>query len=60
MKKLLLVFSTLFTGCMTKPLATTCDRFGMYTARVDVIALNHDVKTKGYVQTKFVCLPKRN
>jgi hypothetical protein len=48
----------LVSGCASHGLGQTCDRFGMQTEYVDVIALDHDIDGKGFTQTKFHCVPR--
>jgi hypothetical protein len=48
----------LVSGCASHGLGQTCDRFGMQTEYVDVIALDHEVLDKAYTKTTFRCIPK--
>jgi hypothetical protein len=60
MKKiyLIVIISSSLTGCASTGLGKTCEKFGMQTEYVDVIALDHDVDGKGFTQTKFHCVPR--
>jgi hypothetical protein len=54
----ILVCIGLLTSCQSSNLGKTCERFGMQTQYVDVTALDHDIDGKGFIQTKFHCVPK--
>jgi hypothetical protein len=60
MKKiyLIVIISSLLTSCASSGLGKTCEKFGMTTDYVDVVALDHDIDGKGFTQTKFHCVPK--
>lgn len=53
----LLIIVTI-TSCQSSGLGKTCERFGMTTEYVDVIAVDHEVLDKAYTQTRFKCVPK--
>lgn len=55
---LLIITSIMFTGCMSSGLGKTCQKFGMETEYVNVIALDHEVLDKAYTKTVFKCVPK--
>jgi hypothetical protein len=55
---LLIITSVMFNGCMSSGLGKTCQKFGMETEYVDVIALDHEVLDKAYTKTTFRCTPK--
>lgn len=48
----------MLTSCMSGGLGRTCEKFGMATEYVDVVALDHDIDGRGFTQTKFHCVPK--
>lgn len=58
MKIVLLISSLFLTGCMSGGLGKTCEKFGMDTQYVEVIAVDHEVLDKAYTQTRFKCVPK--
>lgn len=59
MKMIILFISSLIlTGCMSNGLGKTCEKFGMSTEYVEVIAVDHEVLDKAYTQTSFKCVPK--
>ena len=46
------------TSCQSHGLGKTCEKFGMETQYVDVVALDHDIDGRGFTQLKFHCTPK--
>ena len=58
MRLLIVLSSLILTGCMSNGLGKTCEKFGMSTEYVEVIAVDHEVLDKAYTQTRFKCVPK--
>jgi hypothetical protein len=54
----LLLIACTITSCQSSGLGKTCEKFGMTTEYVDVIALDHEVLDKAYTKTTFRCIPK--
>ena len=48
----------MLTSCMSSGLGKTCEKFGMSTEYVEVIAIDHEILDKAYTQTRFKCVPK--